>query len=333
MSKYEFDVADEIIEGNSEYKKRCYRQYYFIRNTLENIHSIIEIGCASGYNLNLYKKDEVEVYGIEPSANNVISCKKNYGIDLFQGTFKEYINHGDNKYDLVFLSHVLEHIINPYQFLVELSKINNKYMFIEVPSLDFKFRDEPFGMFAEEHVNIFTLDNLRNMMKSVGYNIIDANLYFSSGNDIPAGYPCISTIWTKENLYKKSLTSKRSPIISSNELLEKYLDNSKKEQERINNIIESIDDKINLAVWGTGHHTSRLLGISNLGKKSIIKFYDSDERKRNVIFYNKNITPFDPNDIKSKIVDTILISSYVAQEAIKNMIEKCGVKCNYITLY
>jgi 2-polyprenyl-3-methyl-5-hydroxy-6-metoxy-1,4-benzoquinol methylase len=73
---------------------------------------MLEVGAASGYNLSLYKKDGITVYGVEPSVKNVESCKQKYNIELFQGMFQEYREkQHDKKYDLIFLSHILEHII------------------------------------------------------------------------------------------------------------------------------------------------------------------------------------------------------------------------------
>jgi hypothetical protein len=74
-----------------------------------------------------------------------------------------------------------------------------------------------------------------------------------------------------------------------------------------------INDKAKIAVWGTGHHTSRLLGNSNLS--------------------HRNISPFNPADIANGEVDVILISSYAAQYAIINSIKQYNVDCNYIALY
>jgi hypothetical protein len=335
LSKFEFDSKNQVMEEDVSYKKRCYRQYSFIKNTVNNISSVFEVGSASGFNLSLYHNKGMYVYGIEPSERNVVSCKERYGIDLFNGMFQEYIVSTSNtkKYDLIFLSHVLEHIINPYQFILELSKINNRYMFIEVPTFDYKFIDEPFGMFAEEHVNYFTFENLRYLMNCLDYHIVDANIYFSSNSDIPAGYPILSTIWEKKTITCNSLTSSKPPVVSSYELLINYLKKSEELQTRINTIIDDIEDDKKLAVWGTGHHTSRLLGMSNLCKKNIVKFYDSDLRKKNSSYFNRNISPFNPLDIMNGIVETILISTYVAQQAIIKNIEKSNSNCNYIKLY
>jgi len=336
LSKFEFDANSVVTEESASYAKRCYRQYNFIKSAIDEIASIFEVGCSSGFNLSIYKKDGVEVFGVEPSKNNTTSCKQRYGIDLFNGTFNEYKKSSENKkqYELVFLSHVLEHIIDPYNFISELAEMNSRYMFIEVPTLDYKFCDEPFGMFAEEHVNYFTFDNLRQLMKCFKYHIVDANIYFGSNTDVPAGFPCISTLWEKNNKKICSLTSNMPSIMTSRELIVKYIDTSIEKDKKINEIIDNIDNNKRIAVWGTGHHTSRLLGMTGLKDKNIVKFYDSDTRKSGVKYYGRKILPFDPADIKNGDVETILISTYVAQNAIENILINHNINIdNYIKLY
>jgi hypothetical protein len=334
MSKYEYDVND-ISEEDASYVKRCRRQYDFIKNAAGGIRSVFEPGCASGFNLSIYARDGAEVVGVEPSRNNVASCKHRYGIELFCGTFDEYkrSSAAGKRYELIFLSHVLEHIVNPYHFIFELSKMNGRYMFIEVPTLDYKFCDEPFGMFAEEHVNYFTLDNLRKLMGKAGYGIVDANMYFSLQDDIPAGYPCVSTLWEKSGTKNCcSLTAEAEPVMSSRELLMNYLNRSIENDKKINTVINGIDNATKIAVWGTGHHTSRLLGMTGLKDKNIIKFYDSDARKNGAEYYGRKIQPFDPADMENGDVETVLVSSFVAQKAIENVLIRHGIE-NFIKLY
>jgi hypothetical protein len=335
LSKFEFDKNFEYVEDNISYRKRSLRQYNFIKNAVGDIESIFEVGCASGFNLSIYHNNGTNVFGIEPSKNNVMSCMKKYGIKLFSGMFSEYIKSKTSKdtYELIFLSHVLEHIINPFEFISKLSEINSRYMFIEVPSLDYKFCDEPFGMFAEEHVNYFTFENMRQLMKKINYHIVDANIYFCSDADIPAGYPCISTLWEKGIPIKTySMTSEMPPVITSREALINYINKSVEKDKIINSIVDKINENERIAVWGTGHHTSRLLGMTNLKYKNIIKFYDSDLRKKDAEYFHKIIQPFDPIDCRTGNIDKILISTYVAQKTIEKVLIENNI-ANYIKLY
>jgi hypothetical protein len=67
--------------------------------------------------------------------------------------------------------------------------------------------------------------------------------------------------------------------------------------------------------------------------RNIIKFYDTDIRKKDTLFFGKKITPFNPDDIEQGKVDSILIASYVFQEEIYSIIKRSGVACNVIKLF
>lgn len=329
MSKYEYDSKEYCLNEEKTYIKRCERQYNFIDSNIIDFDSILEIGAASGYNLSLYRSNK-DVLGIEPSQINCKKAKEIYEVDMFCGMFEKYIrNESHKKYDLIFLSHVLEHIVNPDNFIKRIKEINNKYIFIEVPGMDYKFMDEPFGIFCEEHVNYFTVESLTKIMKKNGYSIVDMNLIFGNNFRVPAGWPAISSLWVKDDIYELNLKFINNSINS----LMNYISSSEKEFEKVKEIIDNIDDKAKTAIWGTGHHTSRLLGETSLLKKNIIKFYDSDVRKNKFKMIGRNIEKFNVEDILKGRVDTILISTYVFQEQIKDYLYNMDIKCNIITLY
>ncbi len=328
-SKFEFDAEDYILSESEDYKIRSLRQKQFIERVigLDKVDSILEVGAASGYNLGLYK--ECKVYGIEPSSVNCKNAKKYYDVDMFCGMFDEFWekNKGE-KYSLIFLSHVLEHLVNPKDFVEKCSKINDAYFFIEVPTLDYKFVDEPYGMFCEEHVNIFTLESLEKLMGACGYELMNADIIIGVEQSLPAGWPAVSTIWKKSNKIKYHQMAAKSEF-----LLENYINQSDALMLHIKDTVDRIDNNKKLAIWGTGHHASMLLANTSLLEKNIVKVYDSDKRKEGVSFGGAVITPFDAEDIKNGTVETILVATYTAQKALVKILEPYKDKVEVVTLY
>lgn len=318
-SKFEFDDDDYFLSETDDYKFRSIRQHDFIDRVvgLNNINSILEIGASSGYNLSLYS--EKETYGIEPSIINCKNALTNYNIDMFCGTFSEFmeLNKMQKCYDLIFLSHTLEHIVNPCDFIRKCSEMNNKYIFIEVPTLDYKKVDEPFGMFCEEHVNIFTLDSLERLMKACGYSLVNADMIMGVEQTLPAGWPAISTLWQKSDNIKIS-----EKILDSRNLLMNYIRKSEPELERIKIIIANIPSEKKLGIWGTGHFASMLLANTDLVHKEIVRIYDSDKRKSGLSFAGITVTEFSEEDIMAGKVDIVLIATYTAQKSIEKILRK-----------
>ena len=248
---------------------------------------------------------------------------------MFNGMFDRFRASNDRKFDLIFMSHVLEHIVNPMQFINECAALCNRYMFIEVPCLDLKFVDEPLGMFAEEHVNVFTVQGLWSLMHRAGFSPIAFEMPFGLHQYLPAGWPAISTIWRKGD----PIEPVSSMIAGSADCLNKYLDVSEKLRRRIDDRIKKIDRQERLAVWGVGHHISMLLANTDLINKNIVRVYDSDRRKHHHKVCDVPVTAFSPDDISSGAVDAILITTYTAQRAIKNFIDRQNLRCKIFTLY
>lgn len=329
FSKFEFDAEDYLLNESEEYRKRSLWQKQFVESAIGNdFSSLLEIGPASGYHLSLYT--DKEVYGVEPSRKNCILAKKNYNVEMFNGMFSEYIENAKKKYDLVFLSNVLEHIVKPYDFMMQLKTLCNSYVFIEVPTMDYKYMEEPFGSFCEEHVNYFTLEGLNSLMTAAGFSLVDINFRFCMDACLPAAFPVMSTIWKLEDSDGKKPFR---PVLSTESTIKSYITKSEEELEVIKKKIDAIPDGERLAVWGTGHHASMLLANTSLGQKNIVKVYDSDTRKAGYTFAGKPIEVFQESDVRNGEIDAILIATYTAQRAIAKAAEPYRAHCKIYCLY
>ena len=330
MSKFEYDVDSYQYVVKDNLRHQCIRQKNFIEENVTDYASIFEVGAASGYNLSIYK---MRRGGVEPSSLNCALAKKNYGVDLYNGMFSEYYSSvGTNrKYDLVFLSMVLEHIVNPFDFICQCGEICEKYIFVEVPTLDYKYIEEPFGMFCEEHVSMFTLESLTYMMNHAGFSLINKEIIFEDNLYLPAGYPAIASIWKKEDMTIDD--NKLKPEISSEDCFKNYVKNNEMYLETVKDKINLIPDDIKLAIWGVGHHVSMLLANTRLSVKNIVRVYDSDKRKEGSKIAGIPIHPFDLNDIRTGDVEAILITTYTAQKSIDDCLKSLNINIPIYKLY
>lgn len=324
ISKYEGN--NEGIIDNTK-KMMTKRQFSFISSIIEDYNTVLEVGASTGFNLNTFKKRGKEVFGVEPSSKNKVTAKKIYEIDLFDGMYNEfYEKYKQNKYDLIFMSHVLEHVFNPQDVIKKLATQNSKYIYIEVPSFEVQLESEPYGSFFYEHVNYFTINSLSYLMKINGYSSVKLSIDYNVKGESP-GYPVICSLWEKSN--DKGNLNK--DIISSSLLVKNYLLSSEKNFKKIREKIDNIPNSSRLAIWGTGSHTSRLLGMTSLKNKNIIKFYDSDKKKHQFKILNKTITSFNKEDIQD--IDIILISTFSGEKSILNILKKEKLNLEIISLY
>jgi hypothetical protein len=256
---------------------------------------------------------------------------ENYGVGMFAGMFDEYCALRDRRvFDLLFMSHVLEHIVSPFDFLKQASEFAGRYVFIDVPCFDYKLRDEPFGMMCDEHVNLFTLEAIGSMMTRLGFGLVKAQMNYEFGLCIPAGSPAIATLWERGTGVAAQW---KKPVITAAQIIDGYAKWSFGGIKRTNAIIDGLSADAKIGVFGVSNHTWKLLGYSGLAKINIVKFYDSDIRKHNIRMLGRPVQPFDGADVADGVVDTIIISAYPAQNSIAEMLKPYENKAKIVKLY
>jgi hypothetical protein len=167
-------------------------------------------------------------------------------------------------------------------------------------------------------------------MSYVGYESVKFCVDYTTDGSSP-GHPVIMSLWEKKS--NTEIKSNDHSIYTSENLMSLYLTSSKINFKKIEQKVDSIQDNSKIAVWGTGSHTSRLLGMTNLLDKNIVKFYDSNKKKHQFEILNKKITFFDENDIINGVIDTIVISTFSGEKEILKYINSLNVNVNVVALY
>lgn len=83
--------------------------------------SMLDIGCGMGGYLLAAKRLGLKAVGVEPSAAHSKAAVDVFGLDVIEGFFKS--DNFDQKFDVVILSHVIEHIYKPVEFIQDVMKV------------------------------------------------------------------------------------------------------------------------------------------------------------------------------------------------------------------
>jgi 2-polyprenyl-3-methyl-5-hydroxy-6-metoxy-1,4-benzoquinol methylase len=83
---------------------------------------LLEIGCGSGMTLANLKNLGWDAEGIDFDSKAAESANLNFNLTVKSGSLKE-VNYEANKFDAILMSHVIEHIFDPINFLTECSRI------------------------------------------------------------------------------------------------------------------------------------------------------------------------------------------------------------------
>ncbi len=163
--------------------------YQTFKDFFSNIEgkSLFDIGFGFAQALIFFKKKGLEVSGIEPSPEGV-DYAKSEGLKVYQGGIEEF-DIVENRYDIVTMNNVLEHLRNPYDVIVNIREKllkDNGLLVIDVPN---EFND--FQMIANEeynlnnwwicppnHINYFSHSSLACLLKKAGYEIVKRDASF-----------------------------------------------------------------------------------------------------------------------------------------------------------
>jgi len=133
------DLYQNVLKELNQYKpvlpkkpnfKNYYDQLYFdfINNQISDYETVLDIGTGKGKKLIDFGFIGKKAEGIEPS--------KTYNkvhLELGLNSQVGFLDDINKQYDLVVITHVLEHLTNLNEVVNKLSNITKKYLFIEVP--------------------------------------------------------------------------------------------------------------------------------------------------------------------------------------------------------
>ena len=139
--------------------------------------TICEIGCGNGNNLTKFQAEGYAVFGVEPDPTAREIARK-ITPNIFAGTAEELPETVKNyKYDIVLMSHVLEHCLNINTVMCNVKEIlkDGGVYIVEIPncnSLGFKtYQGEWPWSDIPRHLNFFTHSSLNKILKKHGFEV------------------------------------------------------------------------------------------------------------------------------------------------------------------
>jgi 2-polyprenyl-3-methyl-5-hydroxy-6-metoxy-1,4-benzoquinol methylase len=147
---------------------------------------ILDIGCATGIFLSGMKLHGWECYGVEPSGFAAKYAKERFQMDVYNG-YLEDAKYPDNFFDVVTLWDVLEHISDPINALLKISKIlkPDGLLVINLPNAAswerFIFGKYWVGWDIPRHYTFFTPQTIRALLKQMNFSVNEI-MSFTSGH-------------------------------------------------------------------------------------------------------------------------------------------------------
>lgn len=315
---------ENLIKPSTNLKNTTKRHLNLIRKNVKlKPKNVLEVGISTNYNFKQYLNYGVEKFqGLEPSKFIAKKFKKSK-FKIFNSTIEDH--KFKSNYDLIILSHVIEHLTDPLKCLSKCSKSqkNGDHLLIEVPLLE-KPHLFPPCYFNIEHLNYFNFYNLNLMMNKLSYEVVAKKKVFKG-----AEYPVITILCRKKlNLKRKFFRNIKTDIV-----VKKYLKKENIFWSKIDKKLKFLDKKKSTYLFGAGLHSSMILEKTNILKKLNVKgIIDSSKLKHGKKFGQYYV--FSPAILKSLKKTNIIISTFSGEKEIFSSIKKINKKnLNIVKLY
>lgn len=297
------------------------------RNYSAKTIGILDVGCArGGLLLALKKEGYLNLNGIDPSPICIEEVKNTLKIQAITGTTND-ISLFNKKFDLIILSHVLEHLIRPREAIevVHSSLCDDGMIYIEVPdpSRFYLYETTPFQEFNTEHINHFGQSALCSLMESCGFVQVELKEDFISTPMFPQ-YPVLRSLWKKslKRSFSYSFDKKLYEEIKSYNLLSANM------LKKISTELDSLDPG-KLAIFGAGQFCYKLLALPFFKKNIPQQIVDNSSINigREIL----NITIQKPEELKLD-VKYIIIATMSDPEKISDQLKKVLPDANLVFL-
>ena len=290
---------------------------------------VLEIGCNDGTLLNFLYESGYACYGIDPARNISQNSKIKVYKDFFNTKFVEKFIEENGLFDIIVGLNVFAHNDNFISMFDASSQAlsENGIFLIEVAYAPSTIGDGNFDTIYHEHVCSYSLFSLENALKSVGLNIIHAQLIETQGGSI--------RVVAKKKSYETKSQSYEKIKINENKMgidkLGYYNSIQKKIQikvESISNFFKNvINNKERLLIIGAparGVVTINVCNNNSLKNCSVI--IDDTYEKQGKVMPGSHISIISWDECRFEDFDICIILSWNYINDLKERIDKTKFK-------
>lgn len=197
-SKVKNSLGEEMYQDLKEAEKHFRNQGKDFRRYANNILDflpvksgrLLDVGCGFGWVVSEAEKRGFKAIGIDQAKPYIELGKQVLHVELINTSLEKFST--KEKFDVVILNHVLEHIKKPDEFLTKIRQLlkSGGLLFVACPNINslmyWIFRDRWYGLQPAQHVWQFTEKTLPALIAKNGFEI--DRIQINSLDYQPAGY-------------------------------------------------------------------------------------------------------------------------------------------------
>jgi SAM-dependent methyltransferase len=244
---------------------------------------ILDVGCASGTLLALLSRAGFsDIQGIDPSANAVAAAHR-LGQRARVGDVDVPLPPELGTFDIIIISHVLEHLGRPREALKNLRRVLRPggLVYAEVPDAAryAEFLVEPFVDFNHEHVNHFSMAHLSELFRTGGFVLAASGKKTITVVNWP--YPVIYGLWRMLEVAPCESVALEFDVDSLSRCLKPYVSGSRELLEKYDVALRAmLRGRRQVAVRCLGYRAWTLLANTILRDLSVVAYIDNASSKQ-----------------------------------------------------
>jgi SAM-dependent methyltransferase len=159
----------------------------FILDNIEETSTVLDLGCNLGDISFIIAEKAKEVVGIDYNKNAIEIAKqrhKRHNLKFYNREALEFLKENSKHFDILILSHILEHLDNPKEFLLDF-KDYFKQIYIELPDFDRYYlnhyrKDLNLNLIYsdDDHISEFDRNELRTLLNECNIKILKEEYEF-----------------------------------------------------------------------------------------------------------------------------------------------------------
>lgn len=159
----------------------------YLKSKISNEHTVLDLGCKYGEITFALSEVAHKVVGIDYSNAAIVIAKDKFqrdNLSFVEADARKYLENTSEKFDVLVLSHILEHLDAPEEFLNQFIKHFN-YVYIELPDFNKTYLNEYRRLTNSQliytdtdHVSEFDRYELNAILQKVGLKVLDAEYAF-----------------------------------------------------------------------------------------------------------------------------------------------------------
>jgi SAM-dependent methyltransferase len=293
---------------------------------------ILDAGCATGSLLgSLRSQGFTNIMGLDPSPLAVAVVERFQGVPAIAGSLLDPpVELG--RFDLVVVSHVLEHILDVRGAVASLAALleDDGLLYAEVPDAA-RYADRlvaPFHDFNTEHINHFSATSLDRLLAQHGLEAVGIE-HGVVPNSATNDYPVVYGFWRRSSHTASAPTSLDADLLDG---ISRYVSASDDLIDRICvRLSEQLASSRAAYVWGAGNVAMRLLGAQPLRDAvDVVAIVDTSSQKQGLHFGGRVVLA--PSAVDQQDVPIVVASLHHADAIISSIRDVHELRNPVVTL-